>query len=245
LGKAYLSFYKTGLKAVWSNYQSSQTLIKSVPQGLSVYDAVRRNNLSRADFQLIRRAREDVKKIPLFALVFLICGEFTPLVVVFMTGVVPKTCRIPKQVEGERQKMEERRALSFRNGTVNAVHELPLSQKTEALLPEQVVHFGRSLGLYGKMWDRIGGAPQALLRRRVQKWKEYIEVDDAAIQRCGGVDKMSIEEVKIACEDRGLDILGRNDEKLRGVLKAWLANAKNEDITRLVLMRPSVWKKKA
>ncbi|KUI62746.1 hypothetical protein VP1G_09860 [Cytospora mali] len=43
----------------------------------------------------------------------LVCGEFTPLVVLAVPGVVPITCRIPQQVEKLRRKAEDRRGASF------------------------------------------------------------------------------------------------------------------------------------
>ena len=46
----------------------------------------------------------------MFALIWLICGEFTPLVVLFFTGAVPPTIWIPKQVQKARERAEARRA---------------------------------------------------------------------------------------------------------------------------------------
>lgn len=49
-----------------------------------------------------------------------------------------------------------------------------------------------------------------------------LEVDDLAIERDGGVGKMGGEEVKLACEERGIDILGKEERKLRRDLEQWM-----------------------
>ncbi|MCJ1244579.1 hypothetical protein MMC30_001777 [Trapelia coarctata] len=245
LGKAYLAFYKTGAKAVYTNFKASQATTSRLPPSTSIPDALEKGLLSRAEWQLIRRSRQDIKKVPLFALVFMICGEFTPLVVVFMAGVVPRTCMIPKQVQRMREKLEARRGRSFRDGTLESEDQaLRSTLEVDDLKGFQLVHIGRSLGLYPELFDRFfGGFPTAVLRARVRRWKEYLELDDVAIEKNGGVGQMEMEEVRIAAEERGLDVLGENDTQLRGVLKDWLAARKNQSVTKLLLTRPSIWAK--
>ena len=112
VGKAYAVFYKTGFKAIWTNYKLARALPDQIFSSgqAKLHQAVLDGLLSRADFQLIRRSRRDIKKVPLFALIWLICGEFTPLVVLFFTGAVPPTIWIPKQVQKAREEAEARRA---------------------------------------------------------------------------------------------------------------------------------------
>ena len=239
LGKAYLGFYKIGAKAVYTNFLESRALINRLPPSLSVLDALKQGQLSRGEWQFIRRSGQDFAKVPLFALVFFVCGEFTPLVVLFIGGVVPRPCRIPKQIESMREKAEERRQRSFRSGTLQSNR---ISPTIEGLRQNELQHIGRSLGLYSKWWDRIfNGAPTALVRRRAQKWIEYLSLDDMAITRDGGVGRMEIEEVRIALEERGVDILGKNDTVLNTQLRTWLDIRKFQPVTRLLVTRPSVW----
>lgn len=47
-------------------------------------------------------------------------------------------------------------------------------------------------------------------------------MDDFAIGRDGGVGMMEEEEVRMACEERGMDIMGKLVEDLRGDLKQWM-----------------------
>ncbi|MCJ1320670.1 hypothetical protein MMC15_006010 [Xylographa vitiligo] len=243
LGRAYLSFYKTGAKAVYSNWQTARSIRSRLPGNTSPEQALQQGTLSRGEWLLIRRSNQDIKKVPLFALVFMICGEFTPLVVIFMSGVVPRTCKVPKQVLRDREKAEERRRSSFREGTVTSTDRGIVD--VETLPPHQLSHVGRSLGLYSSLFDRLGvGLPTSLLRRRIQQWNDYIAVDDAAIEQYGGVEQMEIEEVRIALEERGVDILGRGNAQLQRNLQAWLRERKRVGAVRMVLVRPGVWEKR-
>ena len=178
-------------------------------------------------------------KVPLFALVFLVCGEFTPLVVLFLGGIVPRTCMIPKQIGSMREKLEERRQKSFRGGSLESNQ---VSSTIDGLRHKELQHIGRSLNLYSTMWDRlVGRAPTVLVKRKAQRRLEYLDLDDMAITRDGGVGRMEIEEVRIALEDRGVDVLGKNDTVLQTQLQTWLIARKSQPTTRLLLTRPSVW----
>ncbi|KAL8785921.1 MAG: hypothetical protein Q9213_003070 [Squamulea squamosa] len=241
-GKAYLTFYKTGVKATWQNYKLTRQLRRQIPSGKSAERALRDGLLSRAEYHLIRRTRRDVSRIPLFGLVLAICGEFTPLVVVFMglSGAVPRTCHIPKQIEGAREKLEKRRRESFRDRTV-AVEEIGKFDVMQQLPRPILIHVGRSLGLYSTLWDKIRVVPTLLLPRRIEKAVDLIDVDDLAIEKGGGVIHLSEEELKLAAEERGLDVVGRPKEELRSVLGRWINARKHASIIDLLCRRPSAW----
>lgn len=114
LGKSYLSFYKTGMKNIYSNYKEYRE-IKQRLGPLPINDAVKyggqggRPSITRREYQLYLRTRYDLTKLVPFGLVFLICGEFTPLVVLALgSAVVPYTCRIPKQIHADQAKQTKR-----------------------------------------------------------------------------------------------------------------------------------------
>jgi K+-transporting ATPase c subunit len=134
LGRAYLSFYKTGLKNVYHNYRASIPLrralglpayIPSSPPrnadlaaaaaadkphaatgAASVFKAkVAAAQLSRANLQLVRRAAYDLRRMIPFTLILIICGEMTPLVILALgNAVTPLTCRVPGQIAKARRK---------------------------------------------------------------------------------------------------------------------------------------------
>lgn len=157
--------------------------------------------------------------------------------VIALTSIVPWTCRIPKQIQSDRAKLEERRRISFRNLTA----KFPEKGGIEALNRMQLLHISWSLGLSSSAWDYLGGQlpglPTGVLRRKV-KWRvEYLEMDDRLIGRAGGVKDMDVEEVRMALVERGLDVLGRQEKGLKGDLNAWLKSREKVSVERLLLTR--------
>lgn len=231
IGKAYGVFYKNGLKAIWTNYKLARALPNHVFSGgqAKIHRAVRDGLLSRADLQLIRRTRSDINRVPLFALIWLVCGEFTPLVVTFFTGAVPRTIWIPKQVQKAREDVEKRRAKSEDTriaplaGPRSNIESVP-----EELQRKVLKSYAQSTGLYPEWWDRWIPTviPTSLIKRRVYKRLRELEIDDFAIKRDGGVGKMEGEEVRMACEERGFDILGKQENNLRKDLEQWMERRK-------------------
>ena len=241
LGRAYLAFYKTGLKSVFLNYTLSRKLLTSLPPATSLSSALRHRLLTRAEFQLVRRSRADVRKILPFGLVLLICGEFTPLVVLALgAAVVPSVCMVPTQVQKEREKLETRRKKSFREVTVRAESET--REATPGNLGRgQVLHAGRSLGLYPAWTDRFGGYPTDVVMGRLERYMEYLQADDEGLEREGDFERLDAEEVRIALEERGVDVLGKPEEILREQLRAWLRAKDREPLIIMLLMRPNKW----
>lgn len=62
----------------------------------------------------------------------------------------------------------------------------------------------------------------SLVRKRVYRRLRELELDDFAIERDGGVGMMEGEEVRMACEERGIDTLGKREMDLRGFLNQWI-----------------------
>lgn len=126
VGRAYLSFYKAGLKNVYGNFRLSAPIRRRV--GLSVWFPSfpdipppsmaraqttigepltrerRTAGLRRAEYHLLRRSSYDLRRLIPFAFVLLICGELTPFVVL-LPGVgnlvVPRICLTPRQLDKE------------------------------------------------------------------------------------------------------------------------------------------------
>ncbi|TVY57592.1 hypothetical protein LCER1_G001699 [Lachnellula cervina] len=243
LGKAYATFYKTGAKAIYTNFRASQPIqdLIDTKHASSIPAAVSANALTRSEFQLLYRNWHDIKRVPIFGLVFIVCGEFTPLVVIALSSVVPWTCRIPKQIAADRKKLEKRRGISFRNLVV----EPPTEKGVDALARMQVLHVSWSLGLSSSAWDWLGGQypglPTWVLRRKVASSVEYLEMDDKLLGDPKRVDELEAEEVRMALVERGVDVLGKPLKDLRADLIAWLKSRDTAPVERLLLTRPSVW----
>ncbi|KAK3385032.1 hypothetical protein B0H63DRAFT_378184, partial [Podospora didyma] len=198
-GKAYLNFYKTGIKQIWTNTQ----LVRGLPSR-NIHELK-----MRAEIQLLLRWQHDIRRVPIFGLLMLVCGEFTPFVVMAVPSIVPFTCRIPKQVFKLQQKKEQRRKRA-------QLSNLPVNGSTATLV-------SRSLGLMSPFWDRFGKElPYAMSRKRFQERIDFLAADDELIRASGGVDALEADEVRLACNDRGFNICHVPDHVLQQNLRDWL-----------------------
>ncbi|KAJ5152885.1 uncharacterized protein N7482_009363 [Penicillium canariense] len=130
VGRAYLTFYKTGLKNVYHNYRAALSLRRelglpayfpvSPPRSTAFNEAILTSPstpelpLGRGQFQLVRRSARDVRRMIPFTLILIICGEFTPLIVpIFGNAITPATCRVPGQLAKEREAGSKRKVLAL------------------------------------------------------------------------------------------------------------------------------------
>ena len=274
-GRAYGTFYKDGVKAVWYNYRAASLLKQRLQSAVGqaqgkdvVTEAIRRGLIERSEFQLLARNRHDIGKLPFFGVLVATFGEWLPLIVPFIPNAVPSTCRIPKQVRQMREKAEERRKITFRSGVDIPSHSqlqkadekrsdqdwaLALSPSSAATLLTplalQQLHFlSTTFSLHSSLWDRVNvPPPAALLRRWISGRLTYLAQDDyLLLKHKKTVEQLSEDELLMACEERGLDILPRREEKLREALQMWLKLQKKDEgrgraMVEMSFRRPSVW----
>lgn len=225
LGRAYLRFYKTGLKNVYHNYRASIPLRRSL--GLSAYlptspppSTIRSADISRSNFQLIRRAAYDVRRIIPFTLTLIICGEFTPILVLFLgNAITPFTCRIPRQVAKEGAQRSTRKAAAL------LAHQVAASGSLVPFAVGSEQELDLLAGCYADVgWAEKASAAEVLracavlglarsheqsvwfggvYRRRLRRYAEYLALDDGLIREGGGVKYMEADEVRIAVLERG------------------------------------------
>ena len=260
--KPYLKFYRTALKSIYQNYKTSSKLqrerirrphlslddVQSLAQqgrssgtsGGSLENAVLAGNLSRAEYQFCLRTSQDVKRLPMFGLMYMLIGELTALVVVKVNDAVPRTAWIPKQVSRNREKFEERRVEARKRGEgVSSLAEIFAEEtgRDNTLMKRAALH----LGLYGAFWDTwffdkvVGGPAMWVVRRRYERRKREIRADDVAIRRDGGLkgSAWDEEEVQMACEQRGIDLVGKEGKTSSALmdLRTWLDRRWGGDVT--------------
>ncbi|KAK1808370.1 hypothetical protein LTR12_017277 [Friedmanniomyces endolithicus] len=251
IGRAYGSFYKEGVKAVWFNNRAAKLLRERVSGELGAggeKEAAARGLISRSEWQVLRRNEHDIGKLPLFGVLVVVFGEWLPLFVPFMPGVVPGTCRIPSQVRGMHEVGEERRRMSFRTanfepekgqigfGEMAAVEggAWPMASEEyilDVLKPmrdDQLHHLSTTLGLHGRIWDRLQLSP-FLIRRRVTRHLQYLALDDRLLAQAPPSSKLSQVELENACSERGLDVLGRPEAILRESLEWWVKRQEEDE----------------
>ncbi|KAK8035718.1 hypothetical protein PG991_001791 [Apiospora marii] len=232
LGKAYMTFYKTGLRAIFTNRKLLSELnhVFQGPPGLAKQPAGASSSPikpTRAAVLLRERTSHDLARLPIFGVLVVVFGEFTPLVVLVFPKLTPLTCRIPKQIEKLRAKMQARREASrklLRHVDASAL---------ERLAPGHI------------LVDKVGVDPP-FARVRADRAVRRLVADDFSIRDGGGVDGLVGEEVVMACEDRGMDVTVAGEQsvaELRKKLAEWIQEtttkdeAEGEAAVRRILMR--------
>lgn len=217
--------------------------------------AIKSDVITRADFQLLRRNNHDLARLPIFGILIAIMGEWLPLIVPFMPYAVPLTCRIPSQVVGMRKKVEERRRFVFRQGieapsqeqaqqvvkhdageTEDQDRGWPLLRLSEAqslaktLRGEQLWYLSCVLNLHSRLWESVQQRPPMwMMRRRLARKLHYLAQDDRLLTRHGNAaSALEQEELNMACEERGLDVLGPSPKQLEHQLATWLRRDKED-----------------
>ncbi|KAL1654466.1 hypothetical protein SLS61_003069 [Didymella pomorum] len=110
-GKAYLSFYKTGIGHTRQTLKFAKAIrarIAEQGKGISK-DIAGSGILSRSEWQVLRRSKRDLLRLPVMGFLVLALGEWLPLVVIYLTPVIPEQCRIPAQVSRVLKKKEAMR----------------------------------------------------------------------------------------------------------------------------------------
>ncbi|KAJ4365918.1 hypothetical protein N0V83_008540 [Neocucurbitaria cava] len=240
-GRAYVAFYKAGISHVRQTLSLAKKLrSRALKDGAAAGGGSKKDIsevLTRAEWQVVLRSRKDALRLPAFGALVLLLGEWLPLVVIWITPVIPEACRIPKQVERELNKTEKARHERLRRISLDAVRIMADERRTPgaALVEEQERDGGREdkavrdaaravehmthydlliasarYNCHSRIFDYLHlTPPKPLLRRRVGKMLEYLRKDDRLIERDGGVAGLGKEEVRRACVERGIDVLGK------------------------------------
>ncbi|KAL1933226.1 hypothetical protein VTP01DRAFT_7316 [Rhizomucor pusillus] len=225
--KEMVTFYKNGLKQLWSNQKLAKALQVKVQQ-----DGY---NLTRSEYQLVHRSKKDMIKLIPFGFIFLILPESIPLFVIFVPGIIPSTCVTESQVIKQREKLDKVRQTMSQNVLLSS-QRIPgisvddfLSPHTFAKVAKtynadfQLTHIKKDhLSAFCKFLGLQSWGTKSMLENRLQKHMNYLLEDDKLLDK-EGVDKLDVKELQQAVEERGMRSLGASKEHLSTALKYWIA----------------------
>ncbi|KAI5855433.1 hypothetical protein BZA05DRAFT_318686, partial [Tricharina praecox] len=237
VGKAYLTFFKSGFSAILSNYKSTRSL-QDLADKHGLPTLVSSARITRTQYQHLVRARHDILRVPAFGLIFIVFGETSPFILPFVPHLVPYPCRIPQQLNRQRRLAAEARTKAFASLAAEPTAEIA-KRELGQLNSEELRHVARVLGV-----DSLLLPLEGLRRHRVAKRVEHLALDDALLQRGGGVEALDAgEELVMAAQERGIDTFGRQERDIRDALAGW------EKVTKAVggvragvwLLKPETW----
>jgi hypothetical protein len=209
IAKVYISFYRAGLRGVWTNWRAASQIRKHIHEaGKRIKNAKSEEEVqalamqgpgyTRSDFQVMRRSVHDNKRLPLFLGLFVVTFEFFPAVVYvlrnWISDKLPYPCRQPKQVEIVRNKAVERWRRT--------------EEKWKSVDPGQLKMLDFVLYMAEFHDLAVKGIPLSwqpwfVLIGRVKKHVEYLRFDDMMIGK-DGVKGLIDEEVIISAVERGI-----------------------------------------
>ncbi|KAK0721474.1 hypothetical protein B0T21DRAFT_265583, partial [Apiosordaria backusii] len=226
-GKSVLTFYKTGLKSILLNRRLHSTPLDSLPDDLQ---PLKPYPDTRGALLLHSRLRHDLGRLIPLSLILLICAEMTPVVILWAPNLklTPLTCRMPREVEAIRQRDKQ-----LRIEAREQYHHQQQQQQQQQEQQQQEQHPPSEEGEVYTLSEvlRAGHKPRflpsflypfSLRKNKLDRKLAWILADDAMLHQGGGQKELVFEEVKLAAEERGIDVLGREEEELRGLLGKWL-----------------------
>ncbi|KAI8382362.1 LETM1-like protein [Blakeslea trispora] len=184
-----------------------------------------------------------VKLIP-FGIVFLILPESIPLLVMYVPGMVPSTCLKDSQIVRKTLRDRKQREKLDKIRQKMTMNVLKSAEQVEGIAPEDFLNrhkfqkiakqynddfrLGeidrRHLSSYCRFMSINDYGPQFVLKRRLQKYMDYLDKDDKLLlQQENTVDQLDEKELSHAVEERGMRSLDREQEEMRRALKYWLS----------------------
>lgn len=135
-----------------------------------------------------------------------------------MSGVVPRTLWLPKQLERARIKAQKRRRKSE---TDLGVEEASSPRALIGSGHQGMRYLASRFSLYPAWLDTFfpSTIPIPFISGRVSKRLNMLDLDDFAIVRDGGSSGLLGEEIQMACDMRGID---GDEGKTRAALEKWL-----------------------
>ncbi|KAF8543031.1 hypothetical protein BDD12DRAFT_822541 [Trichophaea hybrida] len=92
-GKAYLTFFKSGFRAVFTNYTQTRPIrLLAKSHDGTLTHLVHNSLITRSQFQHLLRSRHDIVRLPIFGLIFIIFGETSPFILPFIPSLIPYPC---------------------------------------------------------------------------------------------------------------------------------------------------------
>lgn len=163
----------------------------------------------RSQYQLIKRTPQDFLKLPMFAVIFSIFMECTPLLCFAFPEITPLTCILPSLLPRIwRSKSNNQLAEQTKNYLLSE-DGISLALKTAFNLPINLVrHLCKSLNLTSK-YVPINAYLEPILRQRLQNHYNYLMVDNYFLTGLNGSNSanmwsLSYQELILACLERNL-----------------------------------------
>ncbi|KAJ8326312.1 hypothetical protein QVD99_003419 [Batrachochytrium dendrobatidis] len=217
-------------------YQGSKLLVEHTRQVKNLKQQQHRKpfQYSRKEFMLIKTNADDIKRIMPFFIVLILIPETLPFFLMRGADIIPSTCILPDQLLAKREKLKKVRhqltadaITSILNGQVLEPESLTKPETIKHLAAFQPQHFEihgmmhDQLVQYSKLMGFSTWRPSWMLKSKLKKHFQFLKEDDMLL-KSEGLEGLSMEELQLACEDRGIVSVGLERANLADKLYKWI-----------------------
>lgn len=258
-GKSIVKLYKEGIKNVYHNIKESREIRKRY--GVSnlkeltsrIVDNAQlqsiqwtakavtpgTEHITRQEYQTIIRTTKDAKKLPIFALVFAIFFEMTPIIVLIFPGIVPRTCVLPSHEQKVARALDER-VQALKSSFGYSEDELSEDELVKAFSrsPQRLTE--EELKQVCNLFFPVRFHSQSGLQRRLEDHMNYIRADNILLSRFGSVWALDDSELRLACLDRAIAVGNKSVDQLRTELLVWIARFEGDNYDSGFLLQNTV-----
>lgn len=177
-------------------------------------------NLTRSQYQLLKRTPSDFYKIPLFGVIFMIFMECTPLICYAIPEITPLTCILPSILPRVWNPTATKQLMDVRKNRYQDLADLAVKNAYNLPLDE-VRLLCKALRLTSK-YIPAGIYPESTIRRRLQDYYNYIKVDNfylSGMNGTGNIWNLSDAELLLAGLERNLILDIKHDTKVFDAFK--------------------------
>lgn len=196
--------------------------------------------LTRSQWQLLKRTPRDFRKLPMFAVIFAIFMECTPLLCYLVPEITPLTCTLPS-ITPRIWPAKNSELLNHitKQQLETSTPESMASKTAYNLSLPQVQSLCKALNLVSK-YIPIQMYPQSLLQDKLQNHYNYLVVDNyylTGLNGNGNIWNLDRQELVMACLERNLILdLTTSDSNLRLKLLKFIMDFPNFNIGYLTVV---------
>ncbi|KAI9066620.1 hypothetical protein FKP32DRAFT_1589494 [Trametes sanguinea] len=214
--KELFKFYWNGIKLINTHRKRVRDINARVKAGGAP--------LSRWETRFIANYKRDALKLIPFALIIIIAEEAIPLVVIYTPFLLPSTCLLPSQKEriDAKRREKQRSFAELMQPVFEGVHSRALSQPDASL---DVLLDKSALISYNGVLSLSTFGPPPMRLRRIKKHLRSIAADDELLFRENSGERLSVDELREALEERGIVTEGLSTDAMRDRLRWWLTHA--------------------
>ncbi|KAL7281191.1 hypothetical protein ACG7TL_004499 [Trametes sanguinea] len=213
--KELFKFYWNGVKLINTHRKRVRDINARVKAGGAP--------LSRWETRFIANYKRDALKLIPFALIIIIAEEAIPLVVIYTPFLLPSTCLLPSQKEriDAKRREKQRSFAELMQPVFEGVHSRAVSQPDASL---DVLLDKSALISYNGVLSLSTFGPPPMRLRRIKKHLRAIAADDVLLFRENAGERLSVDELREALEERGIVTEGLSTDAMRERLRWWLTH---------------------